>query len=97
MQKFMIQKGNLFNQLEDRIDIKLIDSSQYDLQINQYYYRIRYIASEFEAKEVILDQLIKPKYSKHNIPTIEIDNFRLTDFYRKNFLQQYLLKSWTQL
>ena len=53
MEQAILRKGNLYNPLTKRIDNRLLDSDQYDLEVTigdkTSYYRVRYNESFFEA------------------------------------------------
>ena len=92
-----IRKGNLYNQFVGKIDRKLLDSNQYDLEVivdgEPKYYRIRFIDSKFKACPIKLekDKFYLPEFSKKcNI--YELNSFRKTDFYRKDFPYKRVLE-----
>lgn len=98
MSKFKIRKGNLYNQLTGKIDKKLLDSNQYDLELKVdgivKYFRIRLYDARFEASPIVLDkkQFILPEFSSScNIN--EITNFRTTKFYKSKFKYRSLFES----
>lgn len=88
MEKLILRKGNLFHPLENTIDLKLIDSSQYDLEVTldgkSNYYRIRYNSSYYDAKQIFPNVFSLPKFSSSGVGATEIDEFCKTDLYRSN-------------
>lgn len=97
MTKLNLKKVNLFNQLENKIDINLIDSSQYDLQVtvndSTKYFRIRYFDSDFCAEEIEHNSsIIIPKYSNKNVSINEMKDFCKTNLYKKDFYYKQLFQ-----
>ncbi len=99
MPKLVLKKGNLYNQLEGRLDNNLIDSSEYDLEVTspneQRYYRIRYIDSSFVATEIAPNTFHIPKNRGEAVLAKEVANFKKTKLferqfpYKKMFLEDY--------
>lgn len=84
-----IQKGNLFNHLEQRLDPTLLDSNQYDLKLIvdevPSFYRIRFNGEFFQASEIEEPSVFQlPKYPKQaNID--ELTSFYDTMYYGVSF------------
>ncbi len=102
MAHFKIKKGNLYNGLTNKIDSDLLDSSQYDLELNiagnKSYYRLRYNESYFNAHSIDnLDSFILPINS--TACTIgEIDSFISTYYFKHEFpYKKILLTSYHKL
>lgn len=89
MDKIVLRKGNLFNQLSNKIDRNLIDSSQYDLEVtvgdDRKYYRVRYLASSLEAFEVTPSSFVTSRNHQFSTSISEVANFKKTDFFWEEF------------
>lgn len=97
MSKLIIQKGNLYNHLTQKIDHYLLDSNEYDLKIivdNQTtFYRIRFYETQFEAIKLNnIEHFTLPKYGKPCSP-LQITSFRTTKYYHQEFPYRKLLNS----
>ena len=90
MTNFTLRKGNLYNHLDNRIDKKIIDSNQYDLelQINnkKEYYIIRLNGDRFEAWSINISEkeFFLPRFSSF-CKVSELESFRSTEFYKYYF------------
>lgn len=89
MDKMVLRKGNLFNQLSNKIDESLIDSSQYDLEVSVgreiKYYRVRYLGSKLEAFEIKPNSFVTSKNHQISTQISEVANFKRTDFFWEEF------------
>lgn len=89
MSRLILKKGNLFSPIDQKIDFRLIDSSEYDLEVtlgsDKRYYQIRYSTSYFDVKEIEVDSFVLPKYSPSGVSPREVDGFRKSSFFRYSF------------
>lgn len=84
-----IQKGNLFNHLEQRLDATLLDSNQYDLKLIvdgiPSFYKIHFNGKHFHAKEIEEPSVFQlPKYPKES-SIDELTSFYQTYYYENDF------------
>lgn len=88
----MFRKGNLYNELEGRIDNRLIDSSQFDLEVSTpdkvAFYRLRNMTSAAVAEGIIPESFTSPKFSKQGIRVSEMQEFMGTSFFEEEFPYQ---------
>jgi len=97
MSKIKLRKGNLYNQLERKIDKNLLDSNQYDLELKiegkKEYYRVRLVDSKFIAFPISLEKkdFFVPEFSQ-STNVEEINSFLKTQFYKRDFPYQRALE-----
>ncbi len=92
-----IQKGNLFNHLDQRLDCTLLDSNQYDLKLIvddvPTFYRIRFNGKHFHANEIEEPSTFQlPKYSKQ-ADIDELSSFYQSMYYIESFPYQKIFDS----
>ncbi len=92
-----IQKGNLFNHLDQRLDCTLLDSNQYDLKLIvddvPTFYRIRFNGKHFHANEIEEPSTFQPpKYPKES-SIDELASFYQTYYYEKEFPYRRIFES----
>lgn len=84
-----IQKGNLYNHLQGKLDPTLLDSNQYDLKLIvddvPSFYQVRFNGEFFHAEEIKEpERFILPKYSKP-AHIDELSSFYETMYYGISF------------